>query len=57
VPRARVRVIDILRSGGTRPLNIHWQPGQSVRLELIDPAGAWRDAAPSMRVTLGLGMP
>ena len=57
VPRARVRVIDILRSGGTRPLNIHWQPGQSVRLELIDPAGAWRDAAPSMRVTLGLGIP
>jgi Ca-activated chloride channel family protein len=57
VPRARVRVIDILRSGGTRPLNIHWQPGQAVRLELTDPAGTWRNAAPNVRVSLGVEMP
>ncbi|HEV8003196.1 MAG TPA: VIT domain-containing protein [Planctomycetaceae bacterium] len=57
VPRARVRVIDILRSARTRPLNIHWQPGQAVRLELTDPAGAWRDAAPNVRVSLGVEMP
>jgi Ca-activated chloride channel family protein len=53
-PRARVRLADIVRQGGRRPLNIDWRKGARVQLALADPARAWRTAAPHLRITLGV---
>jgi Ca-activated chloride channel homolog len=53
-PRARVRLADILRAKGTRPLNLRWQPGQMLRLVLSDPAGVWAQTPPQLRVALGV---
>jgi hypothetical protein len=39
-PRARVRLADVLRQGGERPLNVRRQRGQTVRVVLIDPKGS-----------------
>jgi Ca-activated chloride channel family protein len=52
-PRARVRVADLLRPGGRRPLNLRWDAGQVVRLTLADPDGAWRVGVPAAEITLG----
>ncbi len=52
LPRARVRLVDLLRQGGERPLNLSRRPGQRVRIELVDPAGAWASGAPVMEVAL-----
>ncbi|MGE3269530.1 MAG: VWA domain-containing protein, partial [Chloroflexota bacterium] len=52
-PRARVRLEDVLRQGGERPLNIRLQTGQRVRLLLLDAAGAWAASAPALEVRLG----
>ena len=52
-PRARVRLADLVRQGGERPLNLRRRPGQRVRVVLIDPAGAWASGAPAMEVALG----
>jgi Ca-activated chloride channel family protein len=52
-PRARVRLADLLRQGGERPLNVRYQPGQVVRLVLLDPTGAWAAGAPVLEVALG----
>ena len=52
-PRARVRLADVVRQGGERPLNVRLQPGQVVRLVLQDPSGAWRTGAPRLEVSLG----
>jgi Ca-activated chloride channel family protein len=54
-PRARVSLAEILRSGGKRPLNIRWRPGQGVRLVLVDPNGVWGSTAPTLRASLGVG--
>jgi Ca-activated chloride channel family protein len=51
-PRARVRLADLVRQGGERPLHIARQPGQPLRLVLSDPAGVWASAAPRITVTL-----
>lgn len=51
LPRARVRVADLLRSG-ERPLNIARKAGEPVRLLLADPQGEWRDAPPAIEVDL-----
>jgi Ca-activated chloride channel family protein len=51
-PRARVRLADLVRQGGVRPLNLLRKSGQPVRLVLADPAGAWTKAAPAMQVSL-----
>ena len=51
-PRARVRLADLLRQGGERPLNVRYEPGQVVRLVLLDPHGAWAAGAPSLEVAL-----
>lgn len=40
-PRARVRVADLLRQGGTRPVNVRRTAGTRVRVVLEDPGGAW----------------
>jgi Ca-activated chloride channel family protein len=52
-PRARVKLADVLRQGGRRPLNIRREAGQAVRLTLTDPSSAWRAGVPAMEVTLG----
>lgn len=50
VPRARVRLADLVRQGGERPLNLMKQPGQVVRIVLVDPAGVWISGAPVIEV-------
>lgn len=52
-PRARVRLADLIRQGGERPLNVRWQPGQVVRVVVLDPNGAWAAGAPRLEVALG----
>lgn len=42
-PRARVRLLDILRQGGARPLNVAVRAGERIRLVLDDPSGAWQE--------------
>ncbi|MCC7368467.1 MAG: VWA domain-containing protein [Chloroflexi bacterium] len=51
-PRARVRLADLLRQGGARPLNIRRDPAGVVRLVLLDSGGAWAAGAPTMEVYL-----
>lgn len=51
-PRARVRLADVVRHGGRRPLNLRRQRGQRLRLVLSDPTGAWKDGAPQLEVAL-----
>jgi Ca-activated chloride channel family protein len=51
-PRAKVRLADLLRHGGRRPLNLRRQRGQRLRVVLADPAGAWKDGAPRLEVSL-----
>jgi Ca-activated chloride channel family protein len=52
-PRARVRLADLIRRRGERPLNLRVGPGQAVRIVLADPAGAWARGAPRIDVALG----
>jgi Ca-activated chloride channel family protein len=52
-PRARVRLADLVRQGGERPLNVRYQPGQVVRLILLDAAGAWARGVPALEIALG----
>jgi Ca-activated chloride channel family protein len=51
-PRARVRLSDLLRQGGERPLNISLRVGAAVRLALHDPNGAWKTNAPRIEIVL-----
>jgi Ca-activated chloride channel family protein len=51
-PRARVRLTDLVRQRGERPLNLRKRPGQAVRLVLADPAGAWAQGTPRLEVAL-----
>src|SRR5205823_27834 len=51
-PRARVRLADLIRHGGERPLNLRREPGQRVRLVLEDRAGTWAASAPALKATL-----
>jgi Ca-activated chloride channel family protein len=53
MPRARVRLSDLVRQRGKRPLNLLKQPGQIVRLVLVDPAAAWSQGAPRLEIALG----
>jgi Ca-activated chloride channel family protein len=52
-PRARVRLADLVRRHGERPLNLLRRPGQVVRIVLLDPAGVWTQRAPQIDVALG----
>jgi Ca-activated chloride channel family protein len=51
-PRARVRLADLVRQGGVRPLNLLRSSGQRVRIILADPAGTWAGTPLPLRVTL-----
>ncbi|MCW5850100.1 MAG: VWA domain-containing protein [Anaerolineae bacterium] len=52
-PRARVRLADLVRQGGDRPLNVARGPQAAVRLTLVDEQGVWAKAAPPLTVELG----
>ena len=52
-PRARVRMADLLRQGGERPLNLAWSEGQPLRVVLLDPRGTWAQRAPTLELALG----
>jgi len=52
LPRVRVRLADLVRQGGERPLNIRRLPGQVVRVVLVDPRGTWSHGAPPVEVGL-----
>ncbi len=51
-PRAKVKLADLVRQGGARPLNLARRSGQALRLTLVDPSGAWSCAAPHIEVSL-----
>ncbi len=51
-PRARVRLADLVRQRGERPLNLSRSPGQVLRLVLADPAESWKSGAPTIEVAL-----
>ena len=52
-PRARVKLADVLRQGGRRPLNLRCDAGDPVRLTLADPESAWNGGVPAMEIVLG----
>ena len=51
-PRAKVRLIDIARMRGKRPLNVMRASNDPVRLVLADPNGAWKSKSMRLEVTL-----
>lgn len=52
LPRARIRLADLVRLGGARPLNLRKGPGQAVRVVLVDPNGAWAADTPGITVAV-----
>ncbi|QJW98864.1 VIT and vWA domain-containing protein [Frigoriglobus tundricola] len=52
-PRARVKLADVLRQGGRRPLNLRRNVGEPIRLTLEDPSGAWAGGVPVVEIVLG----
>lgn len=53
LPRARVRLADVVRQGGVRPLNFLYSLTQVLRIVLVDPAGAWAEGGPEIEVAMG----
>jgi Ca-activated chloride channel homolog len=51
-PRAKVRLRDLVRQGGSRPLNLAREVGQALRIVLADSAGGWSNGAPHIEVSL-----
>ena len=51
-PRAVVRLADIVRRRGERPLNVSRASEETVRIVLTDPAGAWKRGGPRIEVAL-----
>jgi hypothetical protein len=41
VPRAKVKLSDVIRQDGRRPLNLRHAVGEPVRLTIADPTGTW----------------
>ncbi|BAI61654.1 conserved hypothetical protein [Methanocella paludicola SANAE] len=52
VPVAKVKLADLLRQRGVRPLNISIA-GARVRVVLSDPAGVWAKSAMKLEISLG----
>ncbi len=50
--RAKVKLADLVRQGGARPLNLSRKPDEALRLALVDPAGVWSEGAPHIEVAL-----
>lgn len=51
-PAAKVRLVDMLRQGGSRPLSVERRGGEHVRLVLDDPNGALAASAPQIEIAL-----
>jgi hypothetical protein len=51
-PRATVRLVDIVRRRGERPLNISRAAEEVVRIVLVDASGAWKGGAPRIKIAL-----
>jgi hypothetical protein len=51
VPVAKVKLADLLKQRGVRPLNISIA-GARVRVVLSDPAGAWAQSATKLEISL-----
>ena len=51
-PRARIRLADVLRQGGRRPLNVRRSPGEVLQLVLADPEGKWQTGVPAFELTI-----
>jgi Ca-activated chloride channel family protein len=51
-PRAVIKLEDLARMGGARPLNVARQPGEVVLLVLDDEKGLWAGGAPQLEVSL-----
>jgi Ca-activated chloride channel family protein len=54
-PRVRIRVRDLLRQGGRRPLNLRFEADHLIRLVLRDPDGAWAENPPPIEVLVACG--
>lgn len=54
MPRATVRIADLVRVGNERPLNLRRRKDDVVRLVLRDPNGAWASGAPKFNLSLGI---
>ena len=54
MPRARIRLADLVRLGGKRPLNLRVRAGGVVRVVLVDGGGVW--AADSPEITIHVVM-
>jgi Ca-activated chloride channel family protein len=54
MPRARIRLADLVRLGGERPLNLRVRAGERVRVVLVDEKGVWARSASDIvvRVTV-----
>jgi Ca-activated chloride channel family protein len=50
--RAKVKLADLVRQGGARPLNLSRKRGEALRLALVDPAGVWAEGAPHIEAAL-----
>ena len=52
-PKAKVKLADIVRQRGERPLNLLRRSGQIVRVILLDFAKEWAQTPPRIEVKLG----
>jgi Ca-activated chloride channel family protein len=52
MPRATVRIADLVRVGNERPLNLRRRKDDVVRLILRDPNGTWASGAPKFSLSL-----
>ncbi len=50
LPRAKARLADLVRHGGSRPLNVTRRAGEVIRIVLEDPNGTWATARPALAV-------
>lgn len=52
LPRATIRLSDLIRGGGARPLNLRRRQGDVVKIVLSDPEGVWAANPPRFEVVL-----
>ena len=52
VHRVKVFIKDLLRHGGSRPLNIQRTHGELLKIILVDPDGEWSTKAIAMKLVV-----
>ncbi len=52
LPRATIRLSDLVRGGGARPLNLRRRQGDVVKIVLSDPKGVWAAKPPRFEVVI-----